>query len=168
LNPERFIVFETDYGWIGIVSSHIGVKSLYLPRVSRCEIEDEVGRRYGSLQFDSIMFQDLKHRLIRYFRGEAVQFNDPVDLTDGTVFSRLVWEVVKVIPWGQLRTYKQIAESISKPRSARAVGQALNANPVPIIIPCHRVIGSDGSLTGFASGLDLKQKMLLSEGHGLQ
>ena len=167
MNPEKLIVFETDYGWIGIVSSDIGVKSLYLPRASRHEIESEVEHRYGSLRFDPSGFQDLKDRLIQYFRGEVVQFNDPVDLSDGTEFSRLVWKAVKAIPRGELRTYKEIAESISKPRASRAVGGALNANPVPIIVPCHRVIGSDGSLTGFASGLDLKQKMLLSEGHRL-
>ena len=168
MKPEQFIVFETDFGWMGIVSSYMGVKSLYLPRASRYEIEDDIKRRYGSLNIDASSFQDLKRRLIRYFRGEAVEFNDPVDLTDGTEFSKLVWEAVKAIPRGEVRTYKEIAESICKPRSARAVGRALNANPVPIIVPCHRVIGSDGSLTGFADGLDLKQKMLLCEGYGLR
>ncbi len=165
MNPEKTIVFKTDSGWVGVVSSDVGVKSLYLPRASRYEVETEIQTRHGVLHSDAKGNQDLKHRLIQYFTGEAVEFNDPVDLTDRSEFFRLVWGAVKSIPRGELRTYKEIAELICKPRSARAVGRALNANPVPIIVPCHRVVGSNGSLTGFASGIDLKKKMLCFEGH---
>ncbi|MCL0042882.1 methylated-DNA--[protein]-cysteine S-methyltransferase [Dehalococcoidia bacterium] len=165
MDPENFIVFKTASGWLGVVSGGIGVKSLYLPRASRYEVEAEVRRRYGALHLSTNENQDLKHRLIQYFGGEAVEFNDSVDLTHGSEFSRLVWETVRSIPRGETRTYKEIAELICNPRSARAVGGALNANPVPIIVPCHRVVGSNGSLTGFAGGIDLKKKMLRFEGH---
>ncbi|WP_214794562.1 MULTISPECIES: MGMT family protein [unclassified Exiguobacterium] len=79
---------------------------------------------------------------------------------NGTPFQQEVWDALLTIPYGETRTYKQIAEQIGRPKAVRAVGQALNRNPLPILFPCHRVIGSSGKLVGFAGGLSEKQRLL--------
>jgi methylated-DNA-[protein]-cysteine S-methyltransferase len=100
-----------------------------------------------------------------YFAGLNVTFGDiPLDLEAGTKFQRAVWEGARAIPWGETRSYGALAEAIGKPRAARAVGGALGANPVPILVPCHRILGADGSLTGFGCGLDWKRTLLEREG----
>ncbi|RHB48335.1 methylated-DNA--[protein]-cysteine S-methyltransferase [Exiguobacterium sp. AM39-5BH] len=82
---------------------------------------------------------------------------------NGTVFQQEVWDALLTIPFGETRTYKQIAEQIGRPKAVRAVGQALNRNPLPVIFPCHRVVGSGGQLTGFAGGIHQKQRLLYLE-----
>lgn len=99
----------------------------------------------------------------RYFAGEAVQFSCPLDLR-GTSFQVAVWEELYRIPYGQTRTYAHIASAIGSPRAVRAVGAANGANPVAIIVPCHRVIGSNGALTGYGGGLPMKEWLLALEG----
>lgn len=102
-------------------------------------------------------------QLRRYFAGEPVQFSCPLDLY-GTPFQVSVWEELYRIPYGQTRTYAQVASAIGSPKAVRAVGAANGANPVAVIIPCHRVIGGDGSLTGYGGGLAMKQWLLALEG----
>ncbi len=103
--------------------------------------------------------------LQRYFRGEPVSFEDiEVDLSEATDFERNVYEATRAIPFGKVATYGQIAKAIGKPNAQRAVGQALGKNPVSIVIPCHRVVASDGSLGGFTGGLHWKRKLLRLEG----
>ncbi|HEY1353238.1 MAG TPA: methylated-DNA--[protein]-cysteine S-methyltransferase [Ktedonobacteraceae bacterium] len=102
-------------------------------------------------------------QLRRYFAGEPVQFSCPLDLR-GTPFQLSVWEELYCIPYGQTRTYAQIASAIGCPKAARAVGAANGANPVAVIVPCHRVIGSDGALTGYGGGLYVKAWLLALEG----
>jgi len=98
-------------------------------------------------------------QIIEYLTGKRKSFSLPLDLR-GTDFQIKVWNELMKIPYGQTRTYKDIAESIDVPKGYRAVGNALNKNPILIVIPCHRVIGSDGKLTGFRGGLELKAKLL--------
>lgn len=112
---------------------------------------------------DSAHFKRLREDLERYFSGEPVEFAQRVDLCLATDFQKRVWLETRKIPYGETRTYKQIAELVGSPRAYRAVGQALGANPVPILVPCHRVIGSSGSLTGFGSGLKTKEWLLRLE-----
>ncbi len=101
----------------------------------------------------------------RYFRGEAESLRDiPVDLGGSTEFERQVYEATRRIPFGKVATYGQIAKAIGKPKAPRAVGQALGKNPIAIVIPCHRVVASDGSLGGFTDGLSWKRKLLRHEG----
>jgi methylated-DNA-[protein]-cysteine S-methyltransferase len=98
--------------------------------------------------------------LRKYFSGNRVLFDLPLDMSYYTRFQKAVWRATAGIPYGETRSYAWVAKKIGNPRAVRAVGQALGVNPVPIIIPCHRVIGSSGKLCGFADGLELKQKLL--------
>jgi methylated-DNA-[protein]-cysteine S-methyltransferase len=102
-------------------------------------------------------------QLREYFAGERDRFDLPL-AADGTAFQHRVWAALAAIPYGQLRSYRDIAEAIDKPTAVRAVGAANGRNPLPIVVPCHRVIGSDGSLTGFAGGLEAKTRLLQLEG----
>jgi O-6-methylguanine DNA methyltransferase len=95
----------------------------------------------------------------RYLAGQKVAFKVPLDM-EGTPFQLQVWEALKAIPYGETRNYGEIAQTVGRPRASRAVGQANHNNPVPIVIPCHRVIGARGDLVGFGSGLPLKEKLL--------
>lgn len=97
--------------------------------------------------------------LTEYLSGQRREFSFPVQ-PEGTPFQRKVWKALQDIPYGETRTYGQIAALVGSPRGARAVGMACNRNPVMIVIPCHRVLGSNGSLTGYACGLDIKKKLL--------
>ena len=108
----------------------------------------------------------LKHEidlLQAYFKGKQVDFDFPLDLSSGTTFQKRVWEKLRKIPYGECRSYGWVAEQIGNLRAARAVGMANNKNPLPPVIPCHRVIGSDGTLTGYASGLHIKKYLLEME-----
>ncbi len=107
--------------------------------------------------------QPAMDELRRYLAGERVQFTCPLDL-HGTAFQIMVWEELFRIPYGQTRTYREIAYAIGRPKAVRAVGAANGANPVAIIVPCHRVIGSDGTLTGYGGGLPTKAWLLSLEG----
>ena len=99
-----------------------------------------------------------------YFRGIPTTFSEiPLNLVSGTPFERAVWRVCRTIPWGQTRPYAWIASQLAKPKASRAVGNALGKNPLPIVIPCHRVIHSDGTLGGFGHGLALKRRLLKLE-----
>lgn len=103
------------------------------------------------------------NELRRYLAGEHIQFSCPLDL-HGTPFQVAVWEALYRIPYGQTRSYAQIAQAIGKPKAVRAVGAANGANPVAVIVPCHRVIGSNGTLTGYGGGLPMKHWLLALEG----
>jgi len=97
--------------------------------------------------------------LSEYFSGKRRRFSVPVS-PDGTEFQKKVWNALCSIPHGETRTYGEIAEALGNKNAARAVGMACNKNPIAIIIPCHRVVGKSGALTGYAGGLDIKQKLL--------
>ncbi len=102
-------------------------------------------------------------QLTEYLARTRKEFDLPLDL-HGTPFQREVWNELLHVPYGKTVSYSEIAARIGRPKAARAVGAAVGSNPVPIIIPCHRVIGKDGSLVGFGGGLDLKQRLLALEG----
>jgi methylated-DNA-[protein]-cysteine S-methyltransferase len=101
-------------------------------------------------------------QLEQYFAGERTEFSLDLEL-EGTAFERRVWEAVSAIPYGSTATYAEIAERIGRPGACRAVGRANAMNPVAIVVPCHRVVGSDGSLTGYAGGIEMKRALLALE-----
>lgn len=110
-------------------------------------------------------FKEVIQQLSEYFSGKRKIFNLKLNL-QGTPFQRQVWNRLEKIPFGQTKYYGQIANEIGNPKASRAIGMANNKNPIPIIIPCHRVIGKNGSLTGFGGGLDIKQQLLTIENEG--
>lgn len=135
--------------------------------VGMLKIEEEEGRLIRLRQSDesgeSALHSRLQTEVIRqleeYLTGRRKVIDLPLIL-HGTDFQRKVWHALTEIPYGETRTYKEIAKIVDSPRAARAVGRACHANPIAIIVPCHRVIGTDGKLTGYAGGLEMKQKLL--------
>ena len=116
---------------------------------------------------DTTAFVEVIQQLQSYFAGERKNF-DLALILEGTDFQKRVWTALRKIPYGETISYKELAEMIGSPKAVRAVGAANGANPIPIIIPCHRVIGNDGSLTGFGGGLPLKKQLLELESHQLK
>ena len=108
--------------------------------------------------------ENLRRQLAEYFAGRRQSFDIPLDLI-GTPFQQQVWHILQTIPYGDTRSYKQQAEALANPKAVRAVAAANGANKISIIIPCHRVIGSNGKLTGYAGGLPRKQALLDLESH---
>lgn len=102
----------------------------------------------------------IKKELKEYFENGREEFTQKIGFTRGTELDKKVWVTLKEIPYGETRTYKWLAEKIGKPSACRAVGQALSRNPIPILLPCHRVIESDGSIGGYSSGIDIKRRLL--------
>jgi methylated-DNA-[protein]-cysteine S-methyltransferase len=115
---------------------------------------------------DKAPFKDVIRQLDAYFEGKLTDFDLPLVL-DGTEFQLLVWNHLRKIPYGETVSYGQLARRIGSPAAARAVGLANGSNPIPIIVPCHRVIGSNGDLTGFGGGLPVKKKLLALESRQL-
>ncbi len=124
------------------------------------------GERKGGpepLSEDEALWRRVREELAGYFAGERREFDLPLR-AGGTAFQRLVWQELLKIPYGQTRSYGQIAGNIGKPGAARAVGGACHVNPICLLIPCHRVVGAGGTLGGFGGGLELKEKLLGIEG----
>ena len=114
---------------------------------------------------DSTVNAEPIRQLQEYFQGLRTRFDLAIDLV-GTPFQRAVWEELRRIPYGETRSYGDIARRLNKPGASRAVGMANHNNPIAIVVPCHRVVGQDGSLTGYAGGIHLKQKLLSIEQQG--
>ncbi|MFL0807436.1 MAG: methylated-DNA--[protein]-cysteine S-methyltransferase [Oceanobacter sp.] len=110
-------------------------------------------------QRNDALFEPVKAQVLAYCAGELRQFDVRLN-PQGTEFQQTVWRALQDIPCGELRTYGEIAKQLGKPTASRAVGAANGRNPIPLIIPCHRVVGSQGKLTGFAHGLEIKQQLI--------
>jgi methylated-DNA-[protein]-cysteine S-methyltransferase len=163
---EHSTAFETDWGRIEMTASEKGIISIVLPRAARA------GRKNGRAATDksepngpaSSMLADAKAQLIDYLAGTSRAFSVPVDMSKGTAFQRRVWRAILRIPYGRVRSYQWVATKVGGKQYARAVGMALGSNPVPIVVPCHRIIAYDGSLGGFGCGLPMKRRLLRLEG----
>lgn len=156
------------YNWMQ-VPSPIGNLTLVSNRDRLAAILWEVERpgrvRLGEMRHtpDDAMLSEVELQLRQYFAGERQRFELELAFA-GTDFQRDVWHALLAIPFGETRTYSQIAQEIGNPTAVRAVGAANGRNPISIIAPCHRVIGADGTLTGFAGGLPAKEYLLNLEG----
>lgn len=113
---------------------------------------------------ETSIHEEARKQLEEYFLGQRKKFNIPLKFKTGTDFQKKVWRALQSIPYSKLCTYSDIAQKVNSPKAVRAVGAANGKNPIPIIIPCHRVIGKSGKLVGFASGLELKRRLLEIEG----
>lgn len=160
-----YAVLDTPLGRMGVAATKFGICRLDLKIEGETPYRDSLVRCFKTIpRRDDLKLERFKEDLIRYFGGGRPDFASPLDLRATPKFQRRVLEEVRRIPYGAVRTYKEVARSIGSPKAARAVGQALNHNPVPILIPCHRVIRSDGTLGGFSRGVELKRWLLSLEG----
>lgn len=160
VDPEAFFRsrYSSPLGAYILVSSQRGIVCMKpedqqpgcLARWERKDIEFQENGDHNS---------KLANQLDSYFAGKLLQFDVSLDLR-GTPFQLRVWEVLCSIPYGETRSYQQVAEAVGRPSAARAVGGAVGSNPVSIVVPCHRVIGSDGGLTGYGGGLHRKKALL--------
>lgn len=147
---------NTFLGPISIVATEAAIIALHLDKITLADavVDDTPLLRQAALE------------LREYFAGRRHNFELPLDL-QGTEFQKKVWLALRQIPYGQTRSYREIAEAIGNPNGCRAVGLANNKNPLAILVPCHRVIGSNGSLVGYAGGLELKAALLSLEQNSL-
>jgi len=159
----NYTIFNTDMGWVGMLSSAKGLLGTTLPQLSVEEVRQLLGNSVNQATCSPHRFDNLMERLKVYFSGHRTTFPDKLDLSRATHFQREVWEITRLIPHGKTRSYAWIAEQIKKPKAMRAVGQALSKNPLPIIVPCHRVVASDGKLGGFRGGVEMKRCLLSLE-----
>lgn len=158
-----YTVFKTTAGWVAVLGSAAGLKRTTLPQPSRLQALASLGDSLKEAGLAPNVFKDVIKRFRLYFSGRRTAFPDKLDLSEATDFQRRVWEAARRIPYGETGSYAFIALQIGKPKAARAVGQALGRNPLPIIIPCHRVLRSDGGLGGFSGGLAMKRRLLTLE-----
>jgi len=159
----NYATFDTDMGWVGILGSTRGLRRITLPQRSIQEVRQLLVDGANHATWSPDYFDDLIKRLKIYFGGHKTAFPDKLDLSGATAFQRKVWEATRLIPYGETRSYTWVARQIKKPSAVRAVGQALGRNPLPIIIPCHRVIASDSKLGGFSGGVEIKKRLLRLE-----
>lgn len=158
-----FTQTSSPVGGITLVASDQGLAGLYLEGQRHWPTDSATWIR----EHDGSRFDPALNALARYFMGKSFTFDLPLDLVTGTEFQREVWRALLEIPAGHTWTYSQLASHVKRPAAVRAVGAAVGRNPLSIIIPCHRVIGTDRSLTGYAGGLDRKRWFLAHEGFEL-
>ncbi|MBV9120990.1 MAG: methylated-DNA--[protein]-cysteine S-methyltransferase [Chloroflexi bacterium] len=152
-------------GELTLYGTERGLLALALPRHSREGIESWIERvtSSGLLLTDDGVLNDAAGQIEAFLAGTRRGFDLALDIR-GTAFQRAVWDAVARVPYGGTSTYAKVACAIGRPLAVRAVGAANGANPLPIVIPCHRITGSNGSLTGYGGGLDLKARLLALEG----
>ncbi|GAB1338730.1 methylated-DNA--[protein]-cysteine S-methyltransferase [Streptomyces sp. E-15] len=150
---KQHTVIDSPYGPLTLVADDGVLCGLYMTDQRHRPPQETFGAR------DDGLCGAAREQLSAYFAGELTEFTLDVRL-HGTPFQRLVWERLTRIPYGETRTYGQLADELGNPRASRAVGLANGRNPVGIIVPCHRVIGAGGGLTGYGGGLDRKRRLL--------
>lgn len=156
-----FRVFETSLGWAGIAGTDLGITLLQLPKRGRAESFNAITQLAGVDSIESTShFGETVEAITSYFDGNRVDFKCEVDSVRAGAFDIRVWNAAREVQYGEVVSYSWIAGRIGNPNAQRAVGQALGRNPVPLIVPCHRVLRADGRMGGFACGLDWKLKLL--------
>lgn len=157
-------IIKTDWGFMAAAYTDKGLSMLTLPKKTKEEALGELLSSTSSFLPLREAPKQLASDLKRYFRGEKIEFDYECDLFWATPFQLKVLKMIRTIPYGEVATYKDVAKEVGNPKAARAVGQVLHSNKLPIIFPCHRVIRKDKTLGGFGGGLELKRKLLELEG----
>ena len=155
--PTWYTLLDTSFGPLCIVGTVQGL--------THVEFQDgeRLVRPQPDWQEDEGVLDEARRQLRAYFEGRRQRFTLPVT-PKGTRFQQRVWRELQEIPWGATTTYREIAERLGQPAAVRAVGHANGRNPIAIVIPCHRVVGANGDLTGFAGGIETKRRLLQHEG----
>ena len=156
---------QSPLGHISLVASPAGLCGVWFDDQKHGPSEAEQAQWQPSPQHP--LLQQAAQQLHAYFAGELQRFDLPLDPSAGTVFQQAVWQALRPIPVGASQSYGDLARYLGKPKAVRAVGAAVGRNPVGIIVPCHRVLGAGGQLTGYAGGLWRKHALLRLEGHPL-
>ena len=159
-----FSIFDTGIGAGGVVANALGLLEVWLPFAGedKTSIENQIAKKYPTASKESRLTQNASVLLSRYFSGEPVHFDLPICSGLFTVFQMSAYAAVSKIPYGEVRSYSQIAVQIGHPKAARGVGVAMGRNPIPVVIPCHRVVGKNGAMTGYSApgGIDSKRWLL--------
>ena len=170
MSGARIHTFRTDWGWCGLAATPAGLRRAIIPsdtareKITLALAHEFPDAKKNSRPGNDALIKKSIEMLRGYFSGEATEADLPINLDGLTIFQRKVLCATKNIPYGKTRTYSQIATAAGSPRAARAVGSALGRNPLPIIVPCHRVVAAS-NLGGFSApgGLSLKRKLLTLE-----
>ena len=149
-SSEQWIEVPTPIGPLGVAAVGGEITAIHFAGVGR----------HGVLESPDPVLVDVADQLRRYFAGDLTEFGVRLGVPRGSDFERAVWAEIAAIPYGEMATYGEIAAAVGEPDAARAVGVACNHNPVPVIVPCHRVVGAGGKLVGFGGGLDRKRFLL--------
>lgn len=167
---HNVMIFRSPWGWMGITESSKGIQAIALPKRSKRAVESDLKAQSNEplQRGESARLEEARRQLLDYLAGKRNIFDVPLDLSQGTAFQRQVWRTLQRVPYGKLRSYQWIAARVGGPQYARAVGNAVGANPLPIVIPCHRIVAHDASLGGFSGGLSMKRKLLGLEGTLIQ
>ncbi|TPQ18608.1 methylated-DNA--[protein]-cysteine S-methyltransferase [Streptomyces sporangiiformans] len=152
-SARHHTVVDSPYGALTLVADDGVLCGLYLDQRRHEPPKDAFGAR------DDTLFGETQEQLDAYFAGELRKFTVELRL-HGTPFQVSVWEQLRLIPYGETRSYSEVADALGNPRASRAVGLANGKNPISVIVPCHRVIGASGSLTGYGGGLERKRRLL--------
>lgn len=153
---SSYAYFDSPAGRLLLAGDERGLSLISFPSGSRAQAPKSEWRH------EARIFSRAFRELDEYFAGTRTAFSLPLQV-GGSAFQNAVWTALQAIPYGQTRSYRELAARIGRPAASRAVGAANGANPLPIVIPCHRLIGSDGSLTGFGGGLETKRFLLAHE-----
>lgn len=154
---KHIYYYDSAIGKLGIMQEEQVITRIFFPDENIPE---------DAIELETDVIKEAGQQIQEYFAGERKEFTIPLT-ANGTPFMQSVWNALIDIPYGETRSYKEIAENINNPKAVRAVGMANNRNPLPIVIPCHRVIGANGSLVGYGGGLDIKILLLdLEKQHG--
>ena len=159
----RYTIFSTKWGYFGLMGTPEGLSYTSLPVATRGDARQIMLAHRPAARYDSRLFVGLQEEIKAYFGGACVEFSPvPVDLADFSAFARKVLLACRKIPWGQTVSYSHLAQLAHSPKAIRAAGSVMAQNPIPLIIPCHRVIRSDGSVGNFSApgGQNLKQRLL--------
>ncbi|KPI31556.1 Methylated-DNA--protein-cysteine methyltransferase [Actinobacteria bacterium OV450] len=159
MSSKQHTVVESPYGPLTLVATDGVLSGLYMAGQRHRPAEVAFGERVAATEEP---FGEVARQLAAYFAGELTEFDVPVRL-EGTEFQRSVWDQLVRIPYGQTWSYGELALRLGKPNASRAVGLANGRNPVSIIVPCHRVIGASGSMTGYGGGVERKVRLLAFE-----
>jgi len=157
IHKDTWVAFKTPIGIVRVYAQN--EKVTFIDIAAKDAMVGSAGK--------ADVLKTAEKELTQYFSGKLTKFTFPVDLSSGTEFQRSVWKQISKIPFGKLKTYKDIADAIGKPLAARAVGGAVGSNPVPLVVGCHRVLGASGKITGYSGGDGLPTKRWLLAHEGL-
>ena len=163
---RQAIIFKSRWGWMGVSETTKGIDAVVLPKASRQAVRVELRLSIAELLEGrmSSRLREAQSQLTDYLAGARRSFDLPLDLSRGTSFQQKVWRTLQSVSYSRLRSYQWVAVRVGGRQYARAVGNAVGANPMPIVIPCHRIVAQDASLGGFSGGLPTKRKLLTLEG----